>query len=109
MVRGRTCFHADEARRKLGKIVDHLRSAQPNLRDRVALGINRMDLEHVLGDIQTDDTSLRRDGSCIRVADNRPPPWHVDAGVQGPSTPSTVGCATRIVQDGNVFTAAGQG
>ena len=96
MMRGRTCFHANQTRRQLGKIVEHLPAAQPNLRDRVALSINRVHLEHVLGDIQTDDTNLHRDGSCIRVADNRPPPWHVDAGVQGPSTPSTAGSATSF-------------
>src|SRR6516165_6991939 len=65
VVRGGTSFHANQAGRQSCKKLHHLTAAKL-LPDDDPLGrINSVDLEHVLGDIQTDCGNLHVDGSLM--------------------------------------------
>ena len=63
VVRRRTRLHANEARRQPRKKLQHLTAAKLLPDDDLLGRINAVDLEHVLGDIQTDCGNLHVDGS----------------------------------------------
>ena len=52
VVRRAAGFHADQTRRLLGEEIQHLTAPQLTLHQRVASGIDAVDLKHGLGQIQ---------------------------------------------------------
>jgi hypothetical protein len=58
MMRCRTGFHADQTRLERPKIGDHAAPPKPPANDNVSIGVDAVDLEPVLGDIQTDGGNL---------------------------------------------------
>ena len=56
-------LHADKPRRQRFEELQHLAAPELLPNDDLLAGINPVNLEHVLGDIQTDRGFLRADGS----------------------------------------------
>src|ERR1700751_1337499 len=80
MVRPGTGLHTDQARRRSFEERHNL-SAAKLLSDDDLLGrANAVNLEHVLGDIQTDRGNLHVDGSPHVIRLRRTTLWHFDAG-----------------------------
>jgi hypothetical protein len=65
MMRRRAGFHSDQARCQSGKERDDLGTAQPPAQDDLALIIDAVDLEHVLGEIYADSGNLHSGRSLI--------------------------------------------
>jgi hypothetical protein len=61
MMRRATGFHADQAGRNLAEELEHLFAAQLSVDDDLAIAINAMDLEDILGEINADATNLHVD------------------------------------------------
>jgi len=61
-------FDANQARRQLGKEFQNLNPAELATIGRLALRIDRMDLEHVLGQIEADNDNLCGHASALDVA-----------------------------------------
>jgi len=70
IMRRGTGFHADQARRQRLEKRNHLAASKLLSHNNLLLGIDAVDLEYVLGDIQTDRGNLHLDGSphviCLR-------------------------------------------
>src|SRR6185312_9428183 len=90
MVRRATCLDADQARGVFGEPCQHLAPPQRPANHNLLLGIHRVHLEYVLGQIEADSGNLRH-GWLPLVGSDGIQLWHVDA-VRGPSTPSWPGC-----------------
>jgi hypothetical protein len=58
-----TSLHADQARRQSFEKRNHLAAPQLLSHNNLLLGVDPVDLKHVLGDIQTDRGNLHLDGS----------------------------------------------
>jgi hypothetical protein len=58
-----TSLHADQARRQSFEKRNHLAAPQSLSHNHLLLGVDPVDLKHVLGDIQTDRGNLHLDGS----------------------------------------------
>ena len=58
-------FHADQARRQRLEELQHLAAPQLLANDDLLGRVDAVDLEHVLGDIQTDRGNLHVDGSLM--------------------------------------------
>ena len=82
MVSRGTSFHADQARRKLGKELQDLAAAQLTTDNNLALLINAMHLKNVLRDIQTDRTNLFH-GWFPSCGSNDTAFWHIAMPVGG--------------------------
>jgi len=57
---GSAGLNADEAGRKVSKVIEYLRPAKAHLGDPAALGICGVNLENLLGDIEANDADLHR-------------------------------------------------
>jgi hypothetical protein len=62
VVRGTARLHADRAGRQRGEIIEQLAAADRALVDLAALGIDRVHLEHMLGQIEADARDRRMVG-----------------------------------------------
>lgn len=82
VVRRCTSLHADEAGRELAEEIEHLSATKAHLRDPPTLGICRVDLKDLLGDVEANNANLHGDGSCSKWTTPRPL-WHADAGCRG--------------------------
>src|SRR5665647_2520910 len=76
MVRRGTALHADEARRQSFEERYHLAATKLLSDDNLLGRINAVNLEHVLGDIQTDHGNLHVDGSPHVIRLRRTTLWH---------------------------------
>jgi hypothetical protein len=73
-------FHADKARCQSFKELYHLAAAELLSDDDLLGRVNAVNLEYVLGDIQTDRGNLHVDGSSHVIRLRRTTLWHLDAG-----------------------------
>jgi hypothetical protein len=80
MVRCRTGLHADQARRQALEKWHHLAAPQLLANDDLLGRVDPVNLEHVLGDIQTDRGNLHVDGSPHVIRFRRTTLWHFDGG-----------------------------
>src|SRR6478736_5485924 len=88
IVRRGTGLHADDARRQSFEERHNLAAAKLLSDDDLLGPVNAVNLEHVLGDIQTDRGNLHVDGSLDVIRLRRTTLWHFDAGERAPSTTS---------------------
>jgi esterase/lipase superfamily enzyme len=95
MVRGRTGLDADQAWRKVSEELQQLGPPQLPSNNNRADGVDTVNLKHSLRDIQTDRGNLHggRFLSLWRSATTTL--WHIDAGEQGPPTPSSSSAVAR--------------
>jgi hypothetical protein len=88
IVRGAARLHPNPARRQRGEKRHHLRSGKAPAENDLPLAINRVHLAQVLGQIETNGGNLHG-GRLLSVWRSATTTlWHIDAGEQGPSTPS---------------------
>ncbi len=80
MVRRGTGLHADQARGQSFEERHNLAAAELFPDDDLLGRVNAVNLEHVLGDIQTDRGNLHVDGSPHVIRLRRTTLWHFDAG-----------------------------
>src|SRR6478736_5198437 len=80
IVRRGTGLHADDARRQSFEERHNLAAAKLLSDDDLLGPVNAVNLEHVLGDIQTDRGNLHVDGSPDVIRLRRTTLWHFDAG-----------------------------
>src|SRR6478735_9501394 len=80
MVRRGTGLHADQAWRQSLEERRNLAAAKLLSDDDLLGPVNAVNLEHVLGDIQTDRGNLHVDGSPDVIRLRRTTLWHFDAG-----------------------------
>jgi hypothetical protein len=88
-----TSLHADEAGRELAEVIEDLSATKAHLGDPATLGICRVDLEDLLGDVEANNANLHADGSCSKWT-NAAATMARRCRLQGPSTPSMAACAT---------------
>jgi hypothetical protein len=72
-MRGGTRLHPDQARRESREKRQHLAAPKLFPHHDLLIGVNAVDLKHVLGDIQTDRGNLHPDGSPHVIRLRRPP------------------------------------
>ena len=80
IVRRGTGLHADDARRQSLEERHNLAAAKLLSDDDLLGPVNAVNLEHVLGDIQTNRGNLHVDGSPDVIRLRRTTLWHFDAG-----------------------------
>jgi hypothetical protein len=70
-----TCFHTDHARFKLREIPEYFSASQLLARNKVALRIHCVNLQHILGQIQSNSRYLH-DERSFAVDITTSPLWH---------------------------------
>src|SRR5262245_43850284 len=78
-VRAGACLHADQTARQLGEEPQHLPAPQLLPHNNIPQLIDAVDLEHVLGEIQTDRANLHVDGLLMVIRSTTITLWHCDA------------------------------
>ena len=73
-------LHADEARRQCFEERQHLATPESLPDNGRLVGVDAVDLKHVLGDIQPDRGNLHLHGSPHVIRFRRSTLWHIDAG-----------------------------
>jgi hypothetical protein len=79
----RARLHTDQARRQATKERLHLLPAKLPAHDHLSGFINAMNLEDVLGKIETDGDNAHVDGPLVRWESATANLWHLDAGSSG--------------------------
>src|SRR4029450_9291818 len=98
MVRRGTGLHADQARRQSFEERYNLAAAKLLSDDDFLGRVNDVNLEHVLGDIQTDRGNLHVAGALPHVMRlRRTTLWHCDAG-SGRRPPTSIADITRCAR-----------
>src|SRR6516225_3057062 len=87
MMRCRARFDADQTRLERLEVGDYFAAPQPPANDNMPVCVDTVDLEPVLGEIQTDRGNLHVDGSS-RCGVHRRPRCGASMPGAGPSTPS---------------------
>jgi hypothetical protein len=92
-VGGGTCLHSNDARRQAPEEADELTSAELTADQNLSVLINTVDLEDVLGEIETNSRDLHRNGSLFGAEAITLPEGHCRE--QAPSTPPIMGLGCR--------------
>jgi hypothetical protein len=80
-------LHPDETRRQAREKRHHLGAPQPPTDNHRTIVRNPVDLKDVLREIKTDGANLHH-GRFLSFVAVTTTLWHIDAGKEGPSTPS---------------------